>query len=302
MPSIKIRHASLLLASIIGALMIYSGPAFAAGVPIIEGSTSHVGKGANVDEFGGKANPNGAATTVQWEYRKTTAGEFKAESTTPTKSIGSGSSGVAVSALSGGLTANTSYEFRLKATNSFGSTFSTVATFTSPKWEFASGKGPAEYSNSAGGTSTISFTLGGGTAVQIACTGAAGQGTLGTTLGGTDKLEYFGTTCTTTLNGVKSAVCKPKEPLSLRFYNNNKPESGQFQLFFSEECAIGETIVISAPDPFLVSLPLGSLLTTQSVTMTGTGMFSTHPVTFVMPLKWTLTGTHKGEAFGVTGG
>ena len=70
--------------------------------------------------------PNGAATTVYFEYG--TTGSFG--SVTGSQSIGSGSSPVNASANLTGLSAGTTYFFRAVATNSVGSTLGNTLTFT----------------------------------------------------------------------------------------------------------------------------------------------------------------------------
>jgi phosphodiesterase/alkaline phosphatase D-like protein len=70
--------------------------------------------------------PNGAATSVHFEYGTTTS----FGSTTASQSIGSGNSPVSVSANLTGLSAGTLYYYRAVATNSVGSTFGNTLTFT----------------------------------------------------------------------------------------------------------------------------------------------------------------------------
>jgi hypothetical protein len=74
----------------------------------------------------GTANPNGVATTASFQYGLTTA----YGSTTPVQAIGSGMGAVAIGggAITG-LACNTSYHFRVVATNAFGTTTGTDAPF-----------------------------------------------------------------------------------------------------------------------------------------------------------------------------
>jgi RHS repeat-associated protein len=76
-------------------------------------------------------NPNGAATTYQFEYGTTTA-YGKLAPASP-KAIGSGKTEVAVSEPISGLTANTTYHFRVSASNSIGKKSGEDKTFTTPK-------------------------------------------------------------------------------------------------------------------------------------------------------------------------
>jgi hypothetical protein len=75
----------------------------------------------------GTANPNGSATTGDFEYGLTTA----YGSTTPNQALGSGSAGVAITGGSiPGLACNTLYHFRATATNPGGTTAGSDQTFT----------------------------------------------------------------------------------------------------------------------------------------------------------------------------
>lgn len=74
----------------------------------------------------GTVNPNGASTTYYFEYGITTS----YGSTTTVTGAGSGTSAVSVNASISGLELNTTYHFRLVATNSVGTTNGSDQTFT----------------------------------------------------------------------------------------------------------------------------------------------------------------------------
>ena len=76
--------------------------------------------------LGATVTPNGAATTVTFEYGPTTA----YGSSTAGQAVGSGNTPVAVSAPLSGLTPGTTYRFRAVAVNSQGTTTGTDNTFT----------------------------------------------------------------------------------------------------------------------------------------------------------------------------
>lgn len=79
----------------------------------------------------GNVNPNGLATTYQFEYGTTTA--YGSKAPTSPSSIGSGTSGVEVSETIGSLAADTTYHFRVVATNAEGTAYGADKTFkTSP--------------------------------------------------------------------------------------------------------------------------------------------------------------------------
>jgi sugar lactone lactonase YvrE len=78
----------------------------------------------------GTVNPRGIATTYRFEYGPTTAYGTKAPA--PDASAGSGVADAAVSKAISGLTAGTTYHFRVVATNAEGTTFGADQTFSTP--------------------------------------------------------------------------------------------------------------------------------------------------------------------------
>jgi hypothetical protein len=94
----------------------------------------------------GTVNPNGSEATYQFEYGTTTGYGSKAPASP--KSIGSGTSPVEVSEGIEGLAPETTYHFRLVATNGKGTTQSSDQTFTTPSWEILSTPNPSGASDS----------------------------------------------------------------------------------------------------------------------------------------------------------
>jgi hypothetical protein len=76
----------------------------------------------------GTVNPNNSSTTCYFEYGKTT----DYGSTTTSTNVGSGADNVSVSADIDGLTANTTYHYRLRSENKFGVTYGGDKTFNTP--------------------------------------------------------------------------------------------------------------------------------------------------------------------------
>jgi RHS repeat-associated protein len=79
----------------------------------------------------GQVNPNGAETKYQFEYGTTTSYGTKVPATA--ESVGSGPTNVAVSKAVSGLVGNTTYHYRVSATNASGTTVGADKTFTTPK-------------------------------------------------------------------------------------------------------------------------------------------------------------------------
>jgi hypothetical protein len=88
----------------------------------------------------GTVNPNGFETTYQIEYGTTT--EYGSKVPASPKSVGSGTSPVEVSEEIEGLTPETTYHFRLVATNEKGTTEGEDQTFTTPTWKILSTPNP----------------------------------------------------------------------------------------------------------------------------------------------------------------
>jgi RHS repeat-associated protein len=79
----------------------------------------------------GQVNPHGYATTYQFEYGTTTSYGTKVPTTA--ESVGSGKANVAVSKAISSLKGNTTYHYRLSATNAYGTIPGLDKTFTTPK-------------------------------------------------------------------------------------------------------------------------------------------------------------------------
>jgi Tfp pilus assembly protein PilV len=122
----------------------------------------------------GTVNPNGFATTYQFNFGLTSA-YGAAGSPTPATSAGPGTSDVAASAAVTGLLTNTTYHFRLCATNAYGPTCSPDDTFKTAFLPAAPTVSNFTYSPSSyqtPGSSTLSWTIGGGPATSCDITGA----------------------------------------------------------------------------------------------------------------------------------
>lgn len=105
--------------------VVYKAPA-----PIVttEAATSLTETGATLK---GQVNPHGYATTYQFEYGTTTSYGTKVPVTA--ESVGSGKVNVAVSKAISGLKGNTTYHYRVSATNAYGTTPGEDKIFTTPK-------------------------------------------------------------------------------------------------------------------------------------------------------------------------
>ncbi|HEY2333635.1 MAG TPA: RHS repeat-associated core domain-containing protein [Solirubrobacterales bacterium] len=114
--------------------VVYKAPA-----PIVttEAAASVTEAGATLK---GQVNPHGYATTYQFEYGLTTSYGTKVPATA--ESVGSGITNVAVSKAISGLKGNTTYHYRVSATNAYGTTPGLDKTFTTPKLPSATTEAP----------------------------------------------------------------------------------------------------------------------------------------------------------------
>jgi hypothetical protein len=109
------RLAAVVAALVTAALMVASSAA-AAAPSATTGPVTSIGP--TTATISGTVNPNGTATTARFEYGTTTG----YGSQTQSASIGSGTSGVGVSASLSGLKAGTTYHYRVVATSTGGTT------------------------------------------------------------------------------------------------------------------------------------------------------------------------------------
>jgi hypothetical protein len=114
-------------------------------------------KGSTTAAFAGSVNPDGAATTAQFEYgldrRYVTPGASgpQYDHSTPSQSVGSDFSSHSVSASVSGLVPNALYHVRLVATNAAGTT-------NGPDMTFTTDRGPAPGAPGLGKTFNVSST------------------------------------------------------------------------------------------------------------------------------------------------
>jgi hypothetical protein len=105
------------------------GPSGGTSAPAVTTSAAS-GVTSTAATLNGTVNPEGAATTYQFQYGTSTS--YGSVAPASPASAGSGSSAVAESAGLSGLSASTTYDYRLVATNATGTTNGSNQTFTTP--------------------------------------------------------------------------------------------------------------------------------------------------------------------------
>lgn len=157
------RTIAGLLMAIAAAITIVTtdvGPATAAAAPCTVAPTVHTGSATNVTATGataqGTVNPNGCATTYQFEYGGTSA----YGATTTSASAGAGTAAGAVSTTLTGLSPQSTYHVRVVATSTAGTSDGADVTFTTPP-SCAPGTGtvPAVVTSAASGVTATDATL-----------------------------------------------------------------------------------------------------------------------------------------------
>jgi hypothetical protein len=156
------RKTLIASVTVMGALAL-TGNAVAATKPTVATGTA-----ANVTQTSatlrGTVNPQGSATTYYFQYGK--AASYGAQ--TGPASAGAGTKGIAEKAPVVGLTPNTTYHFRVVATNIAGATVGADRTFTTPKQPLGFTLSATPNPVPLGGPTTISG--------QLTGTGNAGKG------------------------------------------------------------------------------------------------------------------------------
>jgi hypothetical protein len=115
-------------------------------------ATSVASSGATLN---GSVNPEGAATTYQFDYGTTTS--YGSSVPSPAGSAGSGTTAVNENASLTGLSPSTTYHYRIEATNSAGTTYGADQQFTTS----AAAQAPAVVTSAASGITSSGATLNG---------------------------------------------------------------------------------------------------------------------------------------------
>jgi hypothetical protein len=243
----------------------------------------------------GTINPEGTATSYQFEYGTTTS--FGSMVPASPKSIGSGSSGVKFSEALSGLKAGTTYYYHVVATSSKGTVDGETRHFTTlPAGGVGAqirigGKTFTEL-----GITEASVSISGG--LKIEFTGFS-KATLECSESGTGKLASTALSSETVT--VKCSVANaPKCTVEPMTYTVNGSFASKETTWVTvrtsgEKCGIDPVVELASPSG---SFQYGSEAVSMNVLGTATTLFGGNPVYITSNSKWSLSGANAGKALG----
>jgi hypothetical protein len=288
-------RTALFLFAALALFGVFGGQALASGPPAVTVEATSDLRLASIT-LNGTVNPNEAATTYKFEYGPTTS----YGSSTPVGSLVSGSVPVKVSAQLAGLEPQSTYHYRLSATNSSGTTNSTDHSFvTSYSWhvdglKLSSLAEPANYSGS-GSSITLKWFGSSGQEYLVTCSNASSVGKLGVE---TELVLPAG--CKNFQKGIEIKGCALPKAETIKtngVFTMTKP----FVVEFSEEtCALPNFEL--KPTALLSDIqPLGEERGSQQVSLSGS---TTTPAgkaaTISYSGTWRMASPYKDHPFGVT--
>jgi hypothetical protein len=257
--------------------LLFAGSALAAGKPKSV-SIESVKPTVNSTTLLGKANPNGAATTLyfeQWIPAKA------AWSLLATKAIGSGTTVVSAEQSVKGLSTQTETYFRVKAENSFGPSLSNELSFYS-YWSV--GGEPLEASISQYGTFRMEFYH--GSQFKVECS-ESGNGKINA--GSNNSQTVNVSNCTTYERGI--VRCHPN-PTKFTFNEHEAAPTSNWDVYC--ESQVEWNLKFSEPFNFIA---LGAGLTAPvNMTTTASGYGGSPIIT--IESKWSLEAPYNNKTLG----
>ena len=272
---------------------------WAPGAPNPVTTTSATGIARTAATLNAQVNPQGKATSYQFEYGTTLA--FGTKAPASPKSIGSGSTPVKVSEALTGLKAGTTYYYRVAAISEAGTTYGETRYLKTlapagaeAKWRIGDktlaelGLEKATFSSS--GTMTIEIPS---MAVTFQCT----ETTTGGEVSGTTGIKETITLIGCKLLGLEEQ-CKV-EPIYIPTVSGTvgslKAAGGFYIETTGAECTWFKGVGFTAPT---FSLEVGSEGTSLPINTSGQSLFGAHSVKLTGLSKWGLTGANAGKVLG----
>lgn len=289
----KLRSLSrlgLTLAALMCLFAAFSPGAFGASQPaILSPGVSALGSGPNHMTLVAEVNPNGAATTVGFEYRKVGTSQWLSAGS---KAIGAGTSYVESTAQAFPISQLTHYEERIWASNSFGLTSREGSETFGLQWDINKSykEHTSEYAAS-NGTFRIEWYQD-ESYRRIECS-SSGSGEFGPeAVSESFKLTTSG--CAAYKNNTYQCSINPIT-LNLNNYYGKEGSS----TFYVDLCAGPEQHVpISFSTAFSVTdNSMGGWVTSHSVDMSASAKVSSMAATITNSGTWQLSGKNAGKTF-----
>lgn len=294
--SLSVKRICLVVCAALGVFALGTGLAFAAGKPTsVAIANTHELNGYTVLELTAKVNPNGANTSTTIQFREAGSGEGW------TEGIVHNLSGTTIRSYSEEFQVKPvqNYEARVKATNLFGTTESSIATVSTR----VRTTGEKELTNlpfESEGGATFAWRWS-GAQYDVICNEYS-WGNIGNPAGKEDIYHYSMSGCVSFKNGKETPEC----PVSNFTFILGGPtlhvEGSNVISIPGGGCAPGGEYWPIAPKPFRV-VDNGSEAeydNNRSVTLTAIGTafgFAENPAEITFESNWSTTGEYTGTPF-----
>jgi hypothetical protein len=267
------------LAGVLAVALMGSASAFAAGKPIVK-SSSGGAPSLNELSFNSSVNPNGAATTYYYEYGPTTS----YGSSSAIGNLAEGTTAVPANIAVRGFNPYSTTNFRIVATNKYGTTFGSNKTATTRFFYSEFTTFPETYSSK--GTFTIEVPS---WSEIITCT-EKGYGTIGNVGGTGDEYNMELSNCAVT----GDPKCKVTVPYLVQLNPNFASKTNPLMFVEMDEETCSEfSMSLPAQEPFKVKMPKEGV--EISMPLTAETKFGTHVVKLSTTSTWALSGPGKGK-------
>jgi hypothetical protein len=298
----SLGRLGLLTAALLALMSLFAASALAAGAPILTVEEANE-KTLHSATTHGTVNPNGAYTSYKIEYGKT---KLYGQSTTE-KSVGNGTSAVAISKMIYGLEPLNTYHYRISAKNSFGTTVSSDMQFEMLLSWKVEGKYLSEVAEP--GYPTVEFddetrlgpnvfkltgVLFGETPFELSCEDkfAYNKNNLA------NNYDFEFKTCKFLAEGKEYPACKPK-PIALHLNAVMQLPLGT-KVEFEKGCPAGSSLPLTGAD---TGFTVGALSEAEKLPVTLTSLIpfgSSNLTATISHPAWILIGPWAQMKFGIS--
>lgn len=292
----KVLYRALLFSCSVACLLgVNVAGAAAAGAPQIPaGPNWESGYGSLTSlVVGGYVTPNGASTSARFEVREVGSAEW---TVLPKHEVGSGTSPVEVGERIYPLHPDADYELRITATNSYGSTSSSIQTYGGSRWwEQAVGSELTNVPYSSEGTAKFEFKWGNYLPIKVECH-ESGYGRIGNPSGSGDAHHFSLTGCKVYASGHESACKAGSTNFSLNGTLELEKLTQRIVIPLSGEGCNSENFEFSV-SPFLLEQISHSTAEKDKMLLSTSGMMFGVEATVKFESTWLLSGEFAGRKF-----